>query len=91
MQHQQQMQQVPLSLSRSPWKQLDAEYKELQQDVVHPPVRECPANSWITAKTWKIVDHHAMLHRKGQLSQTSAHSLSWQLKVHLVADHLLHT
>jgi hypothetical protein len=57
--------------------------------MVCPPLREHPANSWITAETWKLVDHRAMLHWKGMLSQTSARGLGWQVKVRLVADHLL--
>jgi hypothetical protein len=51
-----------------------------------PPLREHPANSWITAETWKLMDHCTILRRKGMLSQTAAHGLSRQVKVHLVAD-----
>ncbi len=69
--------------------QLDAEYKELQQDVVCPPLRECPANSWITAKTWKLFNHFALLRRKGMLSQAALRGLGRQVKVHLAADCLL--
>ena len=49
--YRQRMQQFPISLPRGPQKQLDAEYEELQRDVVRPPLREHPANSWITIKT----------------------------------------
>ncbi len=52
--YQKQTQQFPLSLPRGPKAQLDAAYKELQQDVVHPPPRERPANSWITAKMQNV-------------------------------------
>jgi hypothetical protein len=45
------MQQFPISLPRSLQKQLNAEYEELKRDVVRPPLRERPANSWITIKT----------------------------------------
>jgi hypothetical protein len=79
-------QRLPISLPRGPRKQLDAEYEELQRDVVRPPLREHSANSWITIKTWKLVDHRAMLRRKGMLSQTAARGLGWQVKVQLVAD-----
>jgi hypothetical protein len=47
----QRTQRFPISLPCGPQKQLDAEYEELQRDVVRPPLRERPANSWITAKT----------------------------------------
>jgi hypothetical protein len=80
------MQQFPISLPYSPQTQLDAEYKELQQDVVCPPLRERPANSWISAETWKLVDHCAMLRRKGMLSQAAARGLGRQVKARLVAD-----
>ncbi len=63
--YQQRMQRFPISLPRGPCTQLDAEYEELQRDVVHPPLRERPANSWITATTWQLVDHRTMLRRKG--------------------------
>jgi hypothetical protein len=56
------VQQFPISLLCGLQKQLDAEYKELQQDVVCPPLRERPANSWITTETWKLVNHCTMLH-----------------------------
>ncbi len=84
----QQTQQFPISLPRGPWKQLNAEYEELQWEVVPPPPRECPANNWITSEMWKLVDHRAMLRRKGMLSQTVARSLGQQVKAHLVADHI---
>jgi hypothetical protein len=82
------MQRFPISLPRSPCTQLDAEYKELQRDVVCPPLRERPANSWITATTWQLVDHRAMLRRKGMLSQTAARCFGRQVRAHLAADHL---
>jgi hypothetical protein len=81
-------QQFPISLPCGPRKQLDAEYEELQRDVVRPPLRECPANSWITTKTWKLVNHRPMLHRKGMLSQTVARGLGRQVKAQLAADHI---
>ena len=79
-------QQFPLSLHRSPHKQLDAEYQELLRDVVRPPIRECPANTWITANMWKLVNHHSMLRRKGMLSQTALRGLGQQIKAQLTAD-----
>jgi hypothetical protein len=79
-------QRFPISLPRGPWKQLDAEYEELQQDVVRPPLRERPANSWITTEMWKLVDHCAMLRMKGMLSQTAARGLGRQVKAQLAAD-----
>jgi hypothetical protein len=66
--YQRRVQQFPLSLPCGPHKQLDAEYQELLQDVVRPPIRKCPANKLITADAWKLVDHRLMLRRKGMLS-----------------------
>jgi hypothetical protein len=86
----QRMQRFPITLPRGPQKQLNAEYEELQRDVVRPPLRERPANSWITAKMWKLVNHRAMLRRKGMLSQTTACGLGRQLKSRLAADRLKH-
>ncbi len=83
------MQRFPISLPRGPRMQLDAEYEELQRDVVRPPLRERPANSWITGKMWKLFNHRAMLCRKGTLSQAAARSLSRQVKARLAADHCL--
>jgi hypothetical protein len=80
------MQQFPISLPRGPCTQLDAEYKELQRDVVCPLLRERPANSWITATMWQLVDHRAI--RKGMLSQTAARRLGRQVRAHLAADRL---
>jgi hypothetical protein len=84
----QRTQRFPISLPRSPRKHLDAEYEELQQDVVCPPLRERPANSWITTKTWKLINHRAMLRRKGMLSQTAARGLGRQVKAQLAADRI---
>jgi hypothetical protein len=84
--YQRRTQRFPIYLPHGPRTQLDAEYKELQRDVVHPPLRERPANSWITPETWKPVNHRAMLHRKGMLSQAAARVLGWQVKVHLAAN-----
>jgi hypothetical protein len=86
--YRQRTQQFPISLPRSPQKQLDAEYEELQRDVVRTPLRERPANSWITAEIWKLVNHRTMLRRKGMLSQTAARGLGWQVKARLAADRL---
>jgi hypothetical protein len=87
--YQQRAQRFPISLPHGPRMQLDAQYKELQRDMVHPPLRELPANSWITAKMWKLVNHCAMLRQKGILSQTTARGLSRQVKARLAADCLL--
>jgi hypothetical protein len=84
--YQQRIQQFPISLPRGPWKQLYVEYEELQRDVVRPPLRERPANSWITAKMWKLINHCTLLGRKGMLSQTALRDLGRQVQARLVAD-----
>ncbi len=76
------MQQFPLSLPRSPHKQLDAEYQELLRDVVRPS----SGNAQPIADTWKLVDHRLMLRRKGMLSQTALYGLVRQIKTQLMAD-----
>jgi hypothetical protein len=86
--YRQRMQQFPISLPRGPRKQLNAEYEGLQRGVVSPPLRERPANSWITTEMWKLIDHRAMLRRKGMLSQTVARSLGRQVKAQLAADRI---
>jgi hypothetical protein len=82
------MQRFPLSLPRGPRTQLDAGYEELLQHVVHPPPGERSANKWIPNATWKVVDYHAMLHRKSRLSQEAACNLVRKIKICLMADHL---
>jgi hypothetical protein len=87
--YQKRTQLFPLSLPRGPKAQLDAAYKELQQDVVCPPPRESPAKSWITAKTWKVVNYRALLHRKGMPTQATARKLGQDVRACLKADCLL--
>jgi hypothetical protein len=80
-----------LSLPCSPQMQLDTEYEELQWDIVCPPVRERPANSWVTTKMLIIINCCASLHGGEKLSQSTARRLSWQVKACLAADRLLRT
>jgi len=56
--------------------------------VVCPPPRERPANKWITDATWKVVDYHAMLRRKGMLSQAAACNHGQKIKACSKADRL---
>jgi hypothetical protein len=81
-------QRFPLSLPHGPRTQLDAGYEELLQHVVRPPPRERPANKWIADTTWKVVNYHAMLRRKGMLSQAVARNLRRKIKACLKADRL---
>ena len=57
--------------------------------MVCPPPRESPQNKWITDATWKVVDYHAMLRRKGMLSKAAARNLGWKIKACLQADRLM--
>jgi hypothetical protein len=46
----------PLKIPWGPRAELVNKYKELHLDVIPPPVRERPANRWISDKTWVAVD-----------------------------------
>jgi hypothetical protein len=61
----------PLAIPRGPRTELVSKYEELCLDITPPPpVREHPANRWISDKTWVAVDKQATMHRKGH--QTTA-------------------
>jgi hypothetical protein len=49
-------------------------------------VRECPANRWISDKTWAAVDKQATMHRKGHLTTIIAHWMGRKIKSLLATD-----
>ena len=59
---------------------------ELRQDVIPPPVRERPANRWISDKTWAVVDKRATMRRKGHLTTCHARRMGREIKSLLTAD-----
>ncbi len=49
-------------------------------------MRECPANQWISDKTWVAINKMAMLRRQGDLPLHVAHPLGWEIKASLSVD-----
>jgi hypothetical protein len=70
--YRQRTQRFPISFPRGPRTQLDAEYKELQRDVVCPTVRERPANSWNTACGKLLIIACCCIGRKNSPKQLQA-------------------
>jgi hypothetical protein len=63
-----------------------AKYKELRLEVIPPPVRERPANRWISDKTWAAIDKRAALRRQRHLTTLVAHWIGREIKSFLAAD-----
>jgi hypothetical protein len=63
-----------------------SKYKELHLDVIPPPVRERPANRWISDKTWAAVDKRALMRRKGHLTTYYVRRMGHEIKSLLAAD-----
>jgi hypothetical protein len=76
----------PLKIPRGPRAELVSKYEELRQDVIPPPVRERPANRWISGKTWAVVDKRATMRRKGHLTTCLARRMGREIKSLLAAD-----
>jgi hypothetical protein len=57
-----------LKIPQGPRAELVSKYKELRLDIIPPPVRERPANQWISDKTWAAVDKRVTICRKGHLT-----------------------
>jgi hypothetical protein len=49
-------------------------------------VRECPANRWISDKTWAVIDKRATMRRKGHLTTCLARRMGREIKSLLAAD-----
>ena len=76
----------PLKIPRGPRAELVSKYEVLRQDVIPPPVRERPANRWISDKTWAVVDKRATMRRKGHLTTCLARRMGREIKSLLTAD-----
>ena len=76
----------PLKLPCGPLDELCTLYKELRLDVMVPPKRAQPRNSWISVPTWGLIDRRAMLHRQGKLSKRMYRLLGWQITSGLKGD-----
>ncbi len=77
---------MPLKIPRGPRTELVSKYEELRLNVTPPPVRERPANQWISHKTWAAVDIQATMCRKGHLTTVIAHRMGRKIKSLLAAD-----
>jgi hypothetical protein len=76
----------PLKIPQGPRAELVSKYEELRLDVIPPPVRERPANQWISDKTWAAVDKRATMHRRGHLTTYYARRMGREIKSLLAAD-----
>ena len=76
----------PLKLPSGPQNELCALFEELRLDVVAPPKRAQPRNSWISAPTWELIDRRATLRQQGKLSKRMARLLGRQIASGLKGD-----
>ncbi len=81
-----QYRQFPLTIPRGPCAELVSMYEELRLDVIPPPVRERPANRWISEKTWAAIDKRATMQQKGHLTMHHACRMGRKIKSLLAAD-----
>jgi hypothetical protein len=63
------MAKFPLKLPSGPHDELCTLYEGLRLDVVAPPKRSQPRNSWISAPTWRLIDRRAVLRQQGKLTK----------------------
>jgi hypothetical protein len=80
------MAKFPLKLSSGPQDKLCAMFEGLQLDVVVPPKRAQPRNSWISAPMWALIDRRAMLRQQGKLLKRMTHLLGRQIASGLKGD-----
>ena len=80
------MAKFSLKLPRCPLDELCTLYEELRLNVVAPPKRAQPRNSWISVPTWVLIDRRAMLQRQGKLSKRMSRLLGWQIASGLKGD-----
>jgi len=80
------MAKFPVKLPRGPQTELCSLFEELRLDVVAPPKRTQPRNSWISAPTWAQIDKRAALRRQGKLSQRASRLIGRQIKAGLSGD-----
>jgi exonuclease III len=77
----------PIRLPRhGPRTLLESKFEALREDISPPAPRARKSNHWISPATWKLVDHRAMLRRKGQLAQQGARKLGREIKASLKSD-----
>ena len=69
----------PLKLLRGPLDELCTLYEELRLDVIVPPKRAQPCNSWISAPMWGLINRRAMLQWQGKLLKRMSRLLGLQI------------
>ena len=80
-------QRFPITLPRNgPRTELESWFEELQSDCEAPPIRERPANAWISQSTWALVDRRASMRKSGALSQQYSRILGRRIRQSLKAD-----
>jgi hypothetical protein len=84
--YQKRMAEFPLKLPSGPQDELCAMFEGLQLDVVAPPKRAQPRNSWISAPTWALIDRRATLRQQGKLSKRMTRLLGCQIASGLKGD-----
>ena len=80
------MAKFPLKLPSGPQDELCAMFEGLQLDVVAPPKRAQPRNSWISAPTWALIDRRATLRQQGKLLKRMTRLLGRQITSGLKGD-----
>ena len=80
------MAKFPLKLPSGPQDELCPLYEGLHLDVMAPPKRAQPRNSWISAPTWGLIDRRASLRKHGKLSRRMSRLLGRQIASALKRD-----
>jgi hypothetical protein len=80
-------QRCPLQLPRvGPMRKLESLFNNLQLGCKPLPLRERPANKWISDATWLLINQRAHLHKSGKLMQQQAQCLGRRIKAALGGD-----
>ena len=83
-------QHFPITLPRNgPRTELESLFEELQSDCEAPPIRDRPANAWISQSTWSLVDRRASMRKSGTLSQQYSRILGRSIRQSLKDDRAL--
>jgi hypothetical protein len=80
------MAKFPLKLPSGPQDELCTMFEGLRLDVVAPPKRAQPRNSWISAPTWALIDRRETLRQQGKLLKRMTCLLGRQIASGLKGD-----
>jgi hypothetical protein len=67
-------------------RELEGLFNNLQLGCKPLPLRECPANKWISDATWLLINQRACLHKSGKLMQQQARCIGRRIKAALGGD-----